>query len=248
MPHLETPQSHCRAGLVQGDITPPVGIYHRMWGAATHDRSTGVHRPLLATALWLAPLPSGTLATCPTQAGTLETCPTRDGLLLVALDHCILERSEVERMRAAISGAANIAPEQVHITLSHTHAAGLMSRSRADQPGGDLITPYLDELAKRVARLAAEAVAAARPAAIVYGQGRCNLAAHRDFWDAGSKQFVCGFNPKGHADDTVLIGRIVSADGSDVAVVVNYACHPTTLAFENQAISPDYMSGRCAKQ
>ena len=38
-----------------GDITPPVGIYHRMWGAATHDRATGVHKPLLATLLWLEP-------------------------------------------------------------------------------------------------------------------------------------------------------------------------------------------------
>ena len=48
---VDTPQSRCRAGLARGDITPPVGIYHRMWGAATHDRAIGVHRPLEATAL-----------------------------------------------------------------------------------------------------------------------------------------------------------------------------------------------------
>ena len=53
MNHVETPQSRCRAGLARADITPPVGIYNRMWGAALHDRATGVHRPLLATALWL---------------------------------------------------------------------------------------------------------------------------------------------------------------------------------------------------
>ena len=28
-----------------------MGIYHRMWGAARHDRATGVHRPLLGDVL-----------------------------------------------------------------------------------------------------------------------------------------------------------------------------------------------------
>ena len=36
---------------------------------------------------------------------------------------------------------SRFAPGQTLIALSHTHAAGLMSRSRADLPGGDLIGP-----------------------------------------------------------------------------------------------------------
>ena len=38
------------------DVTPPVGIYSRSWGAATHDVAEGVHRPLTATAAVFAPL------------------------------------------------------------------------------------------------------------------------------------------------------------------------------------------------
>ena len=53
MKRLETPQGRCLAGAARCNITPPVGIYHRMWGAATHDRSTGIHRPLTATVLYL---------------------------------------------------------------------------------------------------------------------------------------------------------------------------------------------------
>src|SRR5581483_9438600 len=55
------------------------------------------------------------------------------------------------------------------------------------------------------------------------------------------QQFVCGFNPGGPVDDTVLVGRITGDDGRMIGTVVNYACDPTTLAWENTLISPDYV-------
>src|SRR5437773_8074831 len=165
MTRVDTPQTRCRAGVARGDITPPVGIYHRMWGAALHDRATGVHRPLLATLLWLEPLGA---------AGGQRQ-------LVVALDHCILDGVEIQRLCEAISKATGIPPEQAHVSLSHTHGSGWMSRTRAHLPGGDLIGPYLDGLAPRLAELARTAAASAQPATIVYGLGRCSLAAHRDF-------------------------------------------------------------------
>jgi hypothetical protein len=223
--HVDTPQTRCRAGVARGDITPPVGIYHRMWGAATHDRATGVHRPLLASALWLQPLEGG----------------REQGQLIVALDHCVLVKDDIVRMQAAVSLAAGVGAQQVHISLSHTHAAGLMMRDRAELPGGDLIGPYLDHVAERLAQLAPEAMQNAQPATLLYGAGRCSLAANRDYGDASRKIYVCGLNPAGPADDTVLVARIVGDSGRSIATLVNYACHPTTLAWDNTAISPDYV-------
>src|SRR5690349_2880943 len=102
MPHVDTPQARVRAGIARGDITPPVGIYHRMWGAATHDKATGVHRPLLATALWLA-----------SKMGNGE-----DAVLSVGLDHCIFDRTETDSIRKAAAEATGISPDNVHISLS----------------------------------------------------------------------------------------------------------------------------------
>src|SRR5439155_5648567 len=87
--------------------------------------------------------------------------------------------------------------------------------------------------------LVEECVATRDPAGIVYGQVGCSLAAERDFFDEG--QFVCGFNPGMPADDTVLVARVTDESGQLMATVVNYACHPTTLAWDNTLISPDYV-------
>jgi hypothetical protein len=222
---VETPQTRCRAAVARCDITPPIGIYHRMWGAATHDRATGIHKPLLATLLWLEP----------------DSGDSTQAIAIVALDHCILDTSDIELMQQSVASAANIRSDQVLITLSHTHAAGLMSRSRADLPGGDLIGPYLDEIAAKLGQLAAHAAPMRQPADILYAQGRCNLAANRDYYVPPHKQYVCGFNPAGTADDTLLVAKIVGADNRLLAAIVNYACHPTTLAWQNTLISPDYI-------
>src|SRR6185437_2224657 len=108
-----------------------------------------------------------------------------------------------------------------------------MSRGRAGFPGGELIGPYLDSVAERLAELALQAMRQAQPATILYGRGRCDLAAHRDAGDERTGQFVCGLNPAGPADDMVLVARIVADGGGVLADVVNYACHPTTLAWGN---------------
>jgi hypothetical protein len=76
---------------------------------------------------------------------------------------------------------------------------------------------------------------------ITYATGRCNMAANRDYWDGEFGGFTCGFNPAGEADDTVVVARIVDRAGDLICTVVNYACHPTTLAWENTLVSPDYV-------
>jgi hypothetical protein len=225
MKHVDTPQTRCKAGFARGDITPPVGIYHRMWGAAVHERATGIHRPLLATALWLQPRNEG----------------AEKGQCVLAIDHCIVDGEDMQRIRQTVGRAVGIDSEQVQVALSHTHGSGWMSRSRAHFPGGDLIAPYLDEVCEKLTQLAIEAKQTSQDATIVYGQGKCNLARHRDLWDAEHRKFVVGFNPDGHADEMLLVARVNNSQGVTLGTIVNYACHPTTLAWQNTSISPDYI-------
>lgn len=226
---LKTPQSLCRAGVARCDITPPAGIYHRMWGAAVHDRSTGIHRPLTATALALEPAPE-----------RREHDESDAEVVFLAVDLCLLWAKEMTTLRARISSATGVPVERLLVMFSHTHAAGLMGLERAGLPGGELIEPYLGDLAGKLAGIVLEAKAAMQPATIIYGLGRCSLAAHRDLWDERSGQWVCGFNPDGPADDTLVVARIADFQNRSLGTIVNYACHPTTLAWDNTLVSPDY--------
>ena len=135
MRYIETPQASCRFALAQRDITPPVGIYHRLWGAARHDQATGVHRPLRATAL-VFQAASGSAASNANQ-------------VVVALDLCGLGHSEMLILLDKVSARSGLPSEQLMCVFSHTHASGWPSKERLSLPGGELIPAYLDLLAAR---------------------------------------------------------------------------------------------------
>ncbi|MBM3264893.1 MAG: neutral/alkaline non-lysosomal ceramidase N-terminal domain-containing protein [candidate division Zixibacteria bacterium] len=218
---LPTPLGRCRMGIGRADITPPVGIYHRNWGAARHDASTGIHRRLMALTLLV-------------DDGGAEHA-------LVTLDLGWLQGRELGMLTRQVADRVDLPPDRVILTFSHTHSAGNFDTDRADQPGGHLIAGYLEALEKAIAETIRAARDSLQPVEIAYGTGRCDFAFNRDYWDDQTGQFVCGTNPDRKADDTVVVARITDANGNAVAHIVNYGCHPTTLAFDNTLISPDYI-------
>ena len=208
-------------GVAREDITPPVGIYARNWGAAKHDVAEGIHRPLTATAL------------------TLKS----DGapLVLVAIDLGWWRATADERhVKDAVLEAFRLDPARVMINMSHTHAGPATSREDRDKPGGEHIAPYLDKVRDGVVRAVRRALETSAPGTLTWTTGLCDLAVNRDLPDPSRDRFVTGFNPSASADHAVLVGRVADASGRIRAVLVNYACHPTTLAWENKLISPDY--------
>ncbi len=234
MDAIRTPQARCRFAIAEADITPPAGIYHRMWGAATHDRAEGVHRPLRASVAIIAPRAESD-ATSPGPAVPPGTA------ILASLDHCLVGAVELDMLLEPIMAATGVSREAVTILFTHTHGAGLMTLDRQSLPGGELIPGYLQSVGQRLAELVAQGLAALQPATMVFGKGRCDLAVFRDQWDYKSGQFVCGYDPTVTADDTLLVARVTGEAGETLATFVNYACHPTTLAWDNRLVSPDYI-------
>jgi len=169
----------CVGGSASADITPPVGIYSRMWGAALHDCATEIHRPLLAQAL--------VVRADPTPGSDAKSTPLFS--VILTLDCCIMQKKETCELTAHICAATGIAAAQLLLTMSHTHAAvGILSREPefTSRSGGELIAPYFELVKQRSAKVVTRAMEGAVPAWLSFGAGHCPLAQHRDTWRDGA--------------------------------------------------------------
>jgi len=220
---LSNPEFRGRIGVARTIITPPVGIYARLWGSAMHDVAEGVHRPCFASCLVFQDDSGG------------------NELVLLALDACIFAQEEVMRLSAAIQAGCGLAPGRLIIHPSHSHSVPTYVRKHADRPGGHLIAPYLEALPSICEKLVREARSTATQSTLSWAYGHCGLAYNRDFIDPANGREVCGLNLLAKADDTLLVGRITDLTGKVKATIVNYACHPVSLGGANRLISPDYV-------
>ncbi|MEJ7913368.1 MAG: hypothetical protein WKF70_09455, partial [Chitinophagaceae bacterium] len=211
-------------GVAQEDITPPPGIYSRNWGASEYDISDGIHQPLKLTCI------------------SFQQEDKKKPLLLIGADLGWWKNSEDEwALRSKLLEACSLDPSQLMFCLSHTHAGPGICSDDASKTGGHLISGYLDLVIERSISAINESLALSKKAVLTWHYGKCDLATNRDLPQPETNRMVVGFNPGKTADDTLLVGRITDSYDQIFATIVNYACHPTTLAWENRLISPDYI-------
>jgi len=220
---VSNPTSHVQFGVARVDITPPPNIYHRLWGAARHDRATGIHRPLTAEVMVFGP-----------SGGEPQ-------FIRAELDLPGLVKYQHDDMLAGLSETSGLSVDKIVVGYSHTHAAGWYVPDRFKMPGGDLIPPYLESLKTKLQDACRAALNNVQDVTITYAVSRCDMVANRDYWDDDNGLYACGYNPAAPADDAVIVARVTGEAGQPVAVIVNYSCHPTTLAWGNTLISPDYV-------
>lgn len=215
-----------RIGIARVDITPPVGIAARNWGAAKHDVADSIHRPLTLTAMTLAAAPGEQV--------------------LVYLDADLggwKSPQTFRKMQTRLLETFSLASANLIFALSHTHSAPLLMESDEKLPGIEIHQAWMKSLYESAIRVVKEALNSTFEATLDWHQGRCSLATVRDLSDPNpeKQRIICGYNPEVIADDTLLFGRISDTKGQIRGTLVNYACHPTTLAWENTSISPDYI-------
>lgn len=213
-------------GIARTDITPPIGIYARNWGAAASDVATAIHRPLTLSAL------------------TLRSASTQQPLVYVDADLGWWKTPQVyDRFSAYLLDSLSLTSANLIFALSHTHAAPPLIDPEEGMPGGELLKTWLEDVFRATVQTVENALASQVDATLDWHQGRCSLAAVRDLVDPdpSKDRVLCGFNPDGKPDDYLLVGRVTDTAGQLLATVTHYACHPTTLAWDNNAISPDYV-------
>lgn len=169
---------------------------------------------------------------------------TGEPLVLLDADLGWWKTSETaRRFRQGLLDEFSLPPANLIVALSHTHSGPPLMEPNEDFPGSDLLKAWKDELDSKAMAAIREAMDSQFEGVLDWHTGRCGLATVRDFSDPdpGKDRVICGFDPNADADDTLLLGRVTDAGGNVRATLVNYACHPTTLAWDNTAVSPDYV-------
>lgn len=208
------------AGVASIDITPPVGI--SMAGYYVRNGvSTGVERPLTATALVLA---NG-----------------QRKLAIVACDLIFLQSPHVDRVRAAIAQAIGAREGDVLINFSHTHCGPTPPSWGLHEPEARraIQESYATNLEHALAGVADAANRGLAPARVGTGAGSCRIGINRREVDENGKFFL-GENPTGPMDPEVRVIRVDRRDGSPLAIAFSYGCHTVTMGPKNLRLSPDY--------
>ena len=201
-----------RAGAAARDITPQgpcflVGYPH------VERQSTGVHDPLLASALYLA---------------GADAKP----LVFVALDLLFIDPSTARLIRRTIADQATTAEERVFVSCTHTHSGPVtvdMLSWRDDPVVPPADAGYLRSLRQRVCEAVAAAAAKAVPAELAWGSVCVD--------GVGGNRLAAD----GLRDPEAGILAVRSRqDGSLLSVSVVYSMHPTVLHEDSTLFSGDF--------
>lgn len=219
-----TPSSLTRValGVAQADITPPVGISANPWGKSTSALSKGVHRPLTATAIALQ--------------NSDETLQFIVGLDIgwIGCHEC-----DVVKFRGRVTQELGVGIDQLLVNLSQTHKGPPFCVHEALREGREFVPDFIEKTIVTVIDICRKAESSLHDVNITWAYGKCDLGTVRDL--PVGDQIVVGFNPELSPDDTLVVGRVTDLDGKNVATLVNYGCHPTSVGWGSDLISPDYV-------
>ena len=201
-----------RAGVERIDITPPTG--HPMGGyGARKGVSQGNLDPIYAQVLVLD--------------------DGRFPVALVTLDLVGLFRQEdMEAVRLRVRSSVGI--QGVIFVSSHTHSGPVMTsipesyKKALDQIGTGIETAYKKRVEARIGT----------------GWGTVQIGANRRYVPPASLAVMLWRNETRIStfpvDPTVGVIRLDRSDGTALAVLVNYACHPVVLGPDNLDYSADF--------
>ena len=199
------------SGAASVEITPKDSQF--LYGYPHVERhSTGVHDPLMSSALYLS-----------------------DGqtqVLFVANDIIYVPKSSARRIRDRIAQRTSVPARNVMITATHTHSGPITVRGVSGE--ADPVVPpadpaYVQYMEEQIVEAATRACQGARPAKLGLAMA--------DATGIGTNRR----DPSGPADLNVPVLLVRSADGDENLAMMLVVCmHPTVLHEDSKLVSADF--------
>lgn len=216
-------------GLAKIEITPSYPI--RLSGYGNRTEEVGE----VAQSLWA-------------KALAIRESAAAQPIVLITVDSIGVSGDITEAVAARLKQKHGLPRERMAISSSHTHAGPMLPRSVAMMLAPP--TPpehvercrrYAAELTEKLGDVAERALADFRPARLSHAVGKVTFAVNRRVYRAGS--FGLGTLPDGVVDESlpVLFVHEPGPDGKLRSVLMNYACHCTTLGGKFMKIHGDWV-------
>jgi putative membrane-bound dehydrogenase-like protein len=154
--------------------------------------------------------------------------------VLIAIDNLGVPDAMVARLAERLQRRAGLAREGLVVAASHTHSAPILAGVAPHIFGRAFnaeeqatIDRYTREVEDRLEAVALAALADRRPAAVAWGKGTVGFASNRR-------------TQGGPVDHSLPFLSVAAPDGKTRALLVNYACHCTTIDPIDNTIHPDW--------
>jgi hypothetical protein len=220
------PDESIEVGVAQIDITPEGPIRLAGYGSRKAE-SDGVLQKLNAKAL---------------AFGSDAQGPS----ILITVDLIGIPGHITNQLAGRLSKSIGLDPDRLAICASHTHSGpeigNLLNHFGEPLPPDQLarIALYLDQLIPKLEQVAMAALKNRSPALVSWSQGQVGFAINRRRIENG-KWVDFGAVPEGPVDHSMPLLSIKDLNGKLRAVLVNYACHGTTLGGDVNQIHGDWI-------
>lgn len=194
-----------KAGVARVNITPDRPICLAGYSART-GHSNGVYHDIFAKAL------------------VIEN--DEEMAVIITTDLIGFDSYMCSEVKSAVERVTGLKPDRVILSASHTHT-GPEIRSDASQYVDEFDQAYARTLVKKIANTVKEAVGLIEPVTMAFHKAPCALAVNRRLPTPNGVEMRP--NSAGISDHEVTVLRIDRSDGSPMALMMSYPCHPTTL-------------------
>jgi putative membrane-bound dehydrogenase-like protein len=157
-----------------------------------------------------------------------------NAVVIVTIDNCILPGALTSEIRARVAARTGMGTNQIALAVTHTHSAPCLTGAAPNIFARDISPPdqaeidtYTRYFAGKVEESILTALNSRQPAQLAWGQGRVGFARNRR-------------TPGGPVDHSLPLLRISGPDGRLRGILVNYACHCTTLSGDFNASHGDW--------